>query len=230
MSVELQVHLIIQWGADDQCCRPDPLCPVLLTNIPVALTLHSGAVWGRGGGVAAVPMPCCSICGGAVKWENAHLRLFAWRHGAGRGWLQTLPQSRTPNPEPCLCRWSCRLCPPPLYVLSLCFPPSPCPSHFPALTPPVSAVYSARRAGRPRSRPWRRRSTSSTTPPPIRFSPPWRRRAAPCSSYRATRAKPLISSTRSEFAWENNTCESICLFVDWPKIVRNQESVCRKIF
>lgn len=80
------------------------------------------------------------------------------------------------------------------------------PFHFPALTPPVSAVCSARRAGQPRNRRWRPQWTSSTTHPPLRFSRPSRRRAAPCSSYPVTRAKPLISSMRSKSLTENMWC------------------------
>lgn len=85
-----------------------------------------------------------------------------------------------------------------LYVLSVCY--LPLPFHFPALTPPVSAVCSARRVGQPRSlQRWKHPWMSSTTHPLLRFSRPSRRRAAPCSSCPVTRAKPLISSMRSEY-------------------------------
>lgn len=86
----------------------------------------------------------------------------------------------------------------PLYVLSMCYLPPPL--HFPALTPPVSAVCSARRVGQPRSlQRWKHPWMSSTTHPLLRFSHPSRRRVAPCSSCPVTRAKPLISSMRSEY-------------------------------
>lgn len=163
-------------------------------------------MWGREG--CSCPEALLFNWGGRVRSrQKVNTQLCVYVHGAGKSWLQTPYQPRTPNPEP-------RTLPLPLPLelllvstpsicsVSVLFLPSPCPSHFPALTPPVSAVCSARRAGRPRSRPWKRRWTSSTTPPPIRFSPPWRRRAAPCSSYLVTRAKPLIFSTRSEFIWE----------------------------
>lgn len=92
----------------------------------------------------------------------------------------------------------CASSPPPLSLSFLFSLP-----HFPALTPPVSAVCLARRAERGRSRRGRRRSTSSTTRPPRRFSRPSRRRAAPCSSCPATRAKRLTSSMRSKSVQEH---------------------------
>ncbi len=109
----------------------------------------------------------------------------------------------------------------PLYVLSVCFFFSLFPSHFPALTPPVSAVCSARRAGRPRSRRWKPQWTSSTTHPPLRFSRPSRRGAAPCSSCPVTRAKPLISSMRSKLVRANfseNMWLRYCVAVYWGTI------------
>lgn len=88
----------------------------------------------------------------------------------------------------------------PLYVCLCAFPPLfPPTSHFPALTPPVSAVCLARRAGQPRSRRSRLPWTSSTTHRPLRFNRPLRREVALCSSCPATRAKPSISSMRSEW-------------------------------
>lgn len=85
-------------------------------------------------------------------------------------------------------------------LLLVSTPLSVCPLllHFPTLTPPVSAVCLAHLVEQPRSRRWRHQSTSSTTPPPLRCSHLSRRRAAPCSSCPATRARPSTSSMRSE--------------------------------
>lgn len=121
------------------------LRPVLLTNIPSSTHSVNQSVWPCRSTSA---LSLCCFCFFSSTKMNMHMNasdLCESEHGA-LVWLRLPLNVKT---LPLLL--DLLLVTTPLYVLSVCFLPLPLPLHFPALTPPVSAVCSARRVGQPRS-------------------------------------------------------------------------------